>query len=118
MCGTSVVCREYARLADRERHFPLTVGHQEHVISANYAECMCLECVPRFSEETCGAGGGSRTLTGLLSHADFLSDNGLRPRRLDYPFTLSRMIQGLGAASLVSTPSRLTSRKAWLGIAT
>jgi hypothetical protein len=37
---------------------------------------------------------------------------------LDYPFTLSRTIRGLGAARLVSTPSRLVSRQAWLGIAT
>jgi hypothetical protein len=28
------------------------------------------------------------------------------------------MIRGLGAARLVSTPSRRTSRQAWLGIAT
>jgi len=37
---------------------------------------------------------------------------------LDYPFTLSRTIRGLGAARLVSTPSRLSSRRAWLGVAT
>src|SRR5215472_16173174 len=37
---------------------------------------------------------------------------------LDYPFTVSRTIRGLGAARLVSTPSRLTSCQAWLGIAT
>jgi hypothetical protein len=37
---------------------------------------------------------------------------------LDYPFTLSVMIRGLGAARLVSTLSRLTSRQTWLGIAT
>jgi hypothetical protein len=36
---------------------------------------------------------------------------------LDYPFTLPLMIRGLGAARLVSTPSRLTSRQTWLGIA-
>src|ERR1035441_5852391 len=37
---------------------------------------------------------------------------------LDYPFTLPRMIRGLGAARLVSTPSRRTfSVRAWLGIA-
>jgi len=37
---------------------------------------------------------------------------------LDYPFTLSLMIRGLGADRLVSTLSRLTSRQTWLGIAT
>jgi hypothetical protein len=49
-----------------------------------------------------GAGGGSRTLTGLLSPADFLTVYGFRrpellvpdiPRPvcgLDYPFTLPR----------------------------
>ncbi len=36
---------------------------------------------------------------------------------LDYPFTLPRKIRGLGAARLVSTPSRLRSLRAWLGIA-
>ena len=37
---------------------------------------------------------------------------------LDYPFTVPRKIRGLGAARLVSTPSRLErSRRAWLGIA-
>jgi hypothetical protein len=68
-----------------------------------------------------GAGGGSRTLTGLLSPADFLTVYGFRrPEQLplkillqvcglDYPFTISRMSRGLGAARLVSTPSRLTS---------
>jgi hypothetical protein len=36
---------------------------------------------------------------------------------LDYPFTLLRKIRSLGAARLVSTPSRLVSLRAWLGIA-
>ena len=36
---------------------------------------------------------------------------------LDYPFTLPRKIRSLGAARLVSTPSRLVSLRAWLGIA-
>ncbi len=37
---------------------------------------------------------------------------------LDYPFTIPRKIRGLGAARLVSTPSRLEcSCRAWLGIA-
>jgi hypothetical protein len=37
---------------------------------------------------------------------------------LDYPFTIPRKIRGLGAARLVSTPSRLEcSGRAWLGIA-
>ena len=36
---------------------------------------------------------------------------------LDYPFTISRKIRSLGAARLVSTPSRLVSLRAWLGIA-
>ena len=36
---------------------------------------------------------------------------------LDYPFTVSRKIRGLGAARLVSTPSRRKARRAWLGIA-
>src|ERR1041384_3774635 len=37
---------------------------------------------------------------------------------LDYPFTISLMIRALGAARLVSTPSRPELRRAWLGIAT
>ena len=70
------------------------------------------------AKERGGAGGGSRTLTGLLSPADFLTDYGFRRPEsrfrqpvcgLDYPFTLSRMNRGLGAARLVSTPSRLDS---------
>ena len=37
---------------------------------------------------------------------------------LDYPFTVPRKNRGLGAARLVSTPSRLeVSLRAWLGIA-
>jgi hypothetical protein len=37
---------------------------------------------------------------------------------LDYPFTLPRKIRGLGAARLVSTPSRMGfGIRAWLGIA-
>src|ERR1700730_7172492 len=36
---------------------------------------------------------------------------------LDYPFTVSRKIRGLGAARLVSTPSRRRAHRAWLGIA-
>ena len=36
---------------------------------------------------------------------------------LDYPFTLPRKVRGLGAARLVSTPSRQVSLRAWLGIA-
>jgi len=36
---------------------------------------------------------------------------------LDYPFTILRKIRILGAARLVSTPSRLVSLRAWLGIA-
>jgi hypothetical protein len=36
---------------------------------------------------------------------------------LDYPFTLPRKVRSLGAARLVSTPSRLLSLRAWLGIA-
>jgi hypothetical protein len=75
-----------------------------------------------------GAGGGSRTLTGLLSPADFLTDHGFRRPDgtklwypvcgLDYPFTFSPTIRSLGAARLVSTPSWRSSRQAWLGIAT
>src|SRR6202051_3137332 len=87
-----------------------------------------------------GAGGGTRTPTGLPP-TDFRTSYGFRrpavARRrvcgLDYPFTLPRysgsmifsenryplfgiMLQrGLGAARLVSTPSRF---RAWLGIAT
>jgi hypothetical protein len=37
---------------------------------------------------------------------------------LDYTFTIPQMFWGIGAARLVSTPSRLASRRAWLGIAT
>ena len=37
---------------------------------------------------------------------------------LDYPFTISRIcLRVSGAARLVSTPSRLVSGRAWLGIA-
>jgi hypothetical protein len=42
----------------------------------------------------------------------------LGPRQvcgLDYPFTLLRKVRSLGAARLVSTPSRSIHR-AWLGI--
>jgi len=35
-------------------------------------------CRSSVSEETCGSGGGSRTLKGLLSPADFLTGNGFR----------------------------------------
>ena len=67
---------------------------------------------------------------GRLSPADFHAVYGFRRPNvtplegsrpvcgLDYPFTLSVMIRGLGAARLVSTLSRLTSRQTWLGIAT
>ena len=66
---------------------------------------------------------------GRLSPADFHTVYGFRrpnvtplqgPRQvcgLDYPFTLLRKLRRLGAARLVSTPSRTTSRRAWLGIA-
>jgi len=66
---------------------------------------------------------------GRLSPADFHTVYGFRrpnvtplkdPRQvcgLDYPFTLLRKLRSLGAARLVSTPSRPTSRRAWLGIA-
>jgi hypothetical protein len=36
---------------------------------------------------------------------------------LDYPFTIPRKVRSLGAARLVSTPSRLVFLRAWLGIA-
>jgi hypothetical protein len=36
---------------------------------------------------------------------------------LDYPFTILRNVRSLGAARLVSTPSRLEFLRAWLGIA-
>ena len=36
---------------------------------------------------------------------------------LDYPFTILRKVRSLGAARLVSTPSRLGLLRAWLGIA-
>jgi hypothetical protein len=68
---------------------------------------------------------------GLLNPADFryrlrLSPPGCNVRieagasglRSGLSLHLSRRIRGLGAARLVSTPSRLTSRRAWLGIAT
>jgi hypothetical protein len=66
---------------------------------------------------------------GRLSPADFHAVYGFRrpdvtpfgePRQvcgLDYPFTLPRKLRSLGAARLVSTPSRLVSLRAWLGIA-
>ena len=66
---------------------------------------------------------------GRLSPADFHTVYGFRrpdvrllksPRQvcgLDYPFTIPRPVRSLGAARLVSTPSRLVSLRAWLGIA-
>ena len=66
---------------------------------------------------------------GRLSPADFLTVYGFRrpdvsslesSRQvcgLDYPFTLPRKVRSLGAARLVSTPSRLVFPRAWLGIA-
>jgi hypothetical protein len=66
---------------------------------------------------------------GRLSPADFHTVYGFRrpdvmllesSRQvcgLDYPFTLLRKIRSLGAARLVSTPSRLVSHRSWLGIA-
>jgi len=66
---------------------------------------------------------------GRLSPADFHTVYGFRRpdvelfegsrqvRGLDYPFTLPRKLRSLGAARLVSTPSRLVSLRAWLGIA-
>jgi hypothetical protein len=66
---------------------------------------------------------------GRLSPADFHTVDGFRrpdvtllesSRQvcgLDYPFTFPRKIRSLGAAHLVSTPSRLVSLRAWLGIA-
>src|SRR5580693_9977771 len=65
---------------------------------------------------------------GRLSPADFHTVYGFRrpdakllsSRQvcgLDYPFTLPRKLRSLGAARLVSTPSRLVSLRAWLGIA-
>jgi len=66
---------------------------------------------------------------GRLSPADFRAVYGFRrpdvallegSRQvcgLDYPFTLPRKVRSLGAARLVSTPSRLVSLRAWLGIA-
>jgi hypothetical protein len=65
---------------------------------------------------------------GRLSPADFHAVYGFRrpdvrplgSRQvcgLDYPFTLPRKLRSLGAARLVSTPSRLVSLRAWLGIA-
>jgi hypothetical protein len=66
---------------------------------------------------------------GRLSPADFHTVYGFRRPDvkllegsgqvcgLDYPFTLPRKLRSLGAARLVSTPSRLVSLRAWLGIA-
>jgi len=66
---------------------------------------------------------------GRLSPADFHTVYGFRRPNvrslecsrqvcgLDYPFTLPRKIRSLGAARLVSTPSRLEFLRAWLGIA-
>jgi len=66
---------------------------------------------------------------GRLSPADFHTVYGfrrpdVRPLEgsrqvcgLDYPFTLPRKLRSLGAARLVSTPSRLVFLRAWLGIA-
>ena len=66
---------------------------------------------------------------GRLSPADFRTVYGFRRPNvtplvgsrqvcgLDYPFTLPRKLRSLGAARLVSTPSRSVSLRAWLGIA-
>ena len=65
---------------------------------------------------------------GRLSPADFHTVYGFRrpdvalvgSRQvcgLDYPFTIPRMLRGLGAARLVSTPSRLGFLRVWFGIA-
>jgi hypothetical protein len=62
---------------------------------------------------------------GRLSPADFHTVYGFRRPEvssrqvcgLDYPFTLLRKLRSLGAARLVSTPSRPVSLRAWLGIA-
>ena len=66
---------------------------------------------------------------GRLSPADFHTVYGFRRPEvrplmgsrqvcgLDYPFTTPEKIRSLGAAPLVSTPSRLVSHRAWLGIA-
>ena len=66
---------------------------------------------------------------GRLSPADFHTVYGFRRPNvtplggsrqvcgLDYLFTLPRKLRSLGAARLVSTPSRLLSLRAWLGIA-
>jgi len=66
---------------------------------------------------------------GRLSPADFHAVYGFRRpdvtllegarqvRGLDYPFTIPRKLRSLGAARLVSTPSRLGFLRAWLGIA-
>ena len=66
---------------------------------------------------------------GRLSPADFHTVYGFRRPDamlfesftlvcgLDYPFTLLRKLRSLGAARLVSTPSRLEFLRAWLGIA-
>jgi hypothetical protein len=66
---------------------------------------------------------------GRLSPADFHTVYGFRrpdvkPLEdscpvcgLDYPFTIPQKIRSLGAARLVSTPSRLVCLRAWLGIA-
>ena len=66
---------------------------------------------------------------GRLSPADFRAVYGFRrpdvgafrgSRQvcgLDYPFTVLREVRSLGAARLVSTPSRRVRLRAWLGIA-
>jgi hypothetical protein len=66
---------------------------------------------------------------GRLSPADFRTVYGFRRPSvtllessrqvcgLDYPFTVPQKLWSLGAARLVSTPSRLVSDRAWLGIA-
>jgi len=66
---------------------------------------------------------------GRLSPADFHTVYGFRRPDvgpfegshqvcgLDYPFTVPRKARSLGAARLVSTPSRVVFLRAWLGIA-
>jgi len=86
-------------------------------------------CEKRHNRYISGAGGGTRTPTGK-SPTDFHTIYGFhRPALaskgfgvvcgLDYPFAVPRQsFRGLGAARLVSTPSRQKlSFRAWLGIA-
>ena len=116
------------RLGRQGAYAKLSTGMANHCVDESGKCVAVLKQAGLRSRWKSGAGGGSRTLTGLLSPADFLTDYGFRrpdTTRISSRFAVwtipspsPGMFRGLGAARLVSTPSRPTSRQAWLGIAT